>query len=265
MEQIPILRSGVLHEYFPPVRALGRPVIGYIARRGNAWLAAGLVMVGVYFFSGFFTPVRFDRERIEIRLEPDRIIVTGLYHYENSLQLPTVLSLRVPFPLDCEHPAPAIYTLSEASADGRVLRQIQDVNDNGKILFRLLFRPGEKKWVRLTYVQPTRVSSGRYILKTTQAWHRVLARGEYVLRLPREMTLNYSNFPVAPIPSAGPWKTYGFSAINFLPDRDWEFSWNEHSANLPLSRKEVVREAQLTRRLPPGMARVVGPAGSVRQ
>jgi hypothetical protein len=238
---------------------------GHFAPRADAWLAGGLIVAGVYFFSGYFTPVRFDRERIEIRVEPDRIIVTGLYHYVNPSRLPAVLSLRVPFPADDEHPSPGVYALSEASADGRVLKQIRSVDRDGKVSFRLIFRPGEGKWVRLSYVQPTRVPNGRYILKTTHAWRRPLAQGEYVIRLPRGLELASSNYPVALTPPAGPWRVYGFSATDFLPDRDWEFSWDGHRAMEQSSPKEVVRETQRTRRLHAGMVPVVRPAGSIRQ
>ncbi|MBZ5565290.1 MAG: hypothetical protein LAP13_23075 [Acidobacteriia bacterium] len=261
MEPIRILGFGVPPKIYMTVRSLGR----WFARGADLWLAGGLIVFGVYFFSGYFTSVLFDRERIEIRVEPGRIIVAGLYHYLNSSRLPAVLSLRVPFPVDGEHPPPGIYTLSEARADGRVLRQIRSVDRDGKVAFRLIFRPGEGKWVRLSYVQPTRVPNGRYILKTTRAWRHPLAQGEYVLRLPRELELAFSNYPLALTPPARPWKVYGFSAVNFWPDRDWEFSWGGHAAMAQPSSKEVVCEAQRTRRLPAGMVPIVRPAGSIRQ
>ncbi len=265
MEPVRILGFGVPPQKCMTVRSLGRVLARHITRRADLWFAGGLIVAGVYFFSGYFTSVRFDRERIEIRVEPDRIIVTGLYHYLNSSRLPAVLSLRVPFPVDDEHPQPGVYTLSEARADGRVLRQIRSVNRDGKVALRLIFRPGEGKWVRLSYVQPTRVPNGRYILKTTRAWRHPLALGEYILRLPREMELVSSNYSLTLTPPARPWKVYGFSAVNFWPDRDWEFSWGGHAAMAQPSSKEVVCEAQRTRRLPAGMVPIVRPASSLRQ
>jgi hypothetical protein len=236
------------------------------SRKGDeAWIAGGLIFAGVYFFSGYFTPVRFDRERIEIRVEPDRIFVTGLYHYLNSSRLPAVLSLRVPFPVDDDHTSPSVYALSEASADGRVLKQIRSVDRDGKVTFRLIFRPGEGKWVRLSYLQPTRVLNGRYILKTTHAWRRPIAQGEYVIRLPRELELASSNYPVALTPPAGPWTVYGFAATDFLPDRDWELGWDGHPTREQPAARGGFHETQSARRLHAGMVPVVRPAGSIRQ
>ncbi len=246
-------------------RALFQRFAGHFARRADAWLAVGLLVAGVYFFSGYFTRVRFDLERIEVRVEPGRIIVTGLYHYANLSKLPAVLTLQVPFPVDDAHPSPGIYALAETSADGRALKQIRSVDRKGQVTIRLIFRPGEAKWLRLTYVQPSHVPKGRYILTTTRAWRRALARGEYVIRLPEDMELISSNYPVALTAVAGPGRAYGFSATDFLPDRDWEFSWASHPAREQPSTKEVVHEAEGPRCLHAGLVPIVGPAGGVRQ
>lgn len=243
----------------PAARTLARRVTRHFARRTDAWLAGSLIVAAIYFFSGYFTSVRFDRERIVVRVEPGRVIVTGLYHYTNVSELPAVLTLRIPFPVDDAHPTPSVYGLSEASADGRVLQQLRSVDRKGKVTLRLLFRPGENKWIRLDYVQPSRVPRGRYILETTRAWRRALARGEYMIRLPRDAELTSSNYPVALTPDSGPGKAYGFSATDFFPERDWEFSWESQPT------KEVVRETQGPRRLHAGMVSDVGPTTSVRQ
>jgi hypothetical protein len=189
-----------------------------------------LVVIAIYFFSGYFTPVRFDRERIEIRVQGGLIQVTGLYHYRNSSRLPTLLTLAVPFPIDAAHPAPVSVALAEAAEDGRPLGEIDPSRWGRGVRFRLTFQPGEAKWIRLDYAQPTRVANGRYLLTTTQAWRRPIGRAEYLLHLPGSSQLVSSSYALAPVPAAGPWRTYTFSKTSFLPTENWDFAWKEEPA-----------------------------------
>jgi hypothetical protein len=196
-------------------------------RTGDLWLAASLTAAGVYFFSGYFTTVRFDRERIEVQVNRGQIHVTGLYHYANASRLPAVLTLRNPFPTDPDHPRPDWFWLSEATEDGRDLVELPVVVRGDDVSFRLVFRPGEAKWVRLDYDQPTRVANGRYLLVTTRAWRRPIGRGDYFLRLPADVELASSNYPLKRAPEAGGRNIYHFVRTDFYPDQDWVFAWED--------------------------------------
>lgn len=202
----------------------------FFLRTADLWLAASLTAAGVYFFSGYFTTVRFDRERIEIQVERGQIHVTGLYHYANASRLPAVLTLRNPFPTDPDHPKPEWFWLSEATEDGRDLAELPVVVRGDDVSFRLVFRPGEAKWVRLDYDQPTRVANGRYLLVTTRAWRRPIGRGDYFLRLPLGVELASSNYPLQRAPEAGGRNIYHFVRTDFYPDQDWVFAWEDPKA-----------------------------------
>lgn len=198
---------------------------GFVARNTDLFLAVGIAAGAVYFFSGYFTPVRFDRERIEVLVKRGQIHVRGLYHYANTSRLPAVLTLRVPFPVDSDHPQPERFALCDSSEDGREGAEIVPAVRAGDVSFRLLFRPREVKWVRLDYVQPSRVNRGRYLLTTTKPWRRPIDRADFVLRLPEQLDLSSSNFPVQPSSSADNGKTFVFSRTDFYPDQDWIFAW----------------------------------------
>jgi hypothetical protein len=202
----------------------------FLLRNRDLGLAMSLVVIAIYFFSGYFTPVHFDREKIEVRVERGLIQVTGLYHYRNSSRLPTLLTLAVPFPIDAAHPAPVDVVLAEAAEDGRPLAEIEPSRWGRGLRFRLTFRPGEAKWIRLDYAQPTRVANGRYLLTTTQAWRRPIGRAEYLLHLPGNSQLVSSSYALAPVPAPGPGRTYAFSKTSFLPTEDWDFAWKEEPA-----------------------------------
>jgi len=199
----------------------------FVTRTSDVWLAVGVMALGIYFFSGYFSTVRFDRERIEVRVGRGEIQVQGLYHYTNASRLPAVLTLKVPFPADRDHPAPEAFSIYESDEEGRARVEILPVVRGADVRFRLTFRPREAKWIRVDYTQRTGVPNGRYLLTTTRAWRRPIERAEFVLRLPRDFELAFSNYPVGSSSEVGPWKAYFFSKTDFYPNRDWEFAWDK--------------------------------------
>lgn len=189
--------------------------------------ACALAALAVYFLGGRFTTVRFDQERIEVAVEAGLIHVHGLYHYQNASPLPALLTLKIPFPVDQDHPAPDAFALAEVDEGGRTLRELCLLGPPAAPHVRLLFRPRESKWILLDYWQPSRVPEGIYILTTTRAWRRPIAQASFRLRFRAGCSLGHSNYPVtqsAPPPSA---ITYTFSRTNFYPDADWKFAWVE--------------------------------------
>lgn len=210
-----------------------------VSAGADVCLAVSLAAAGVYFFSGQFTPVHFDRERIAVQVEPGRLRVTGLYHYHNRSRLPAWLTLGIPFPIDQDHPAPDDFFLSEAGEDGRALAPLSSVRRGGEGQVRLFFRPGEAKWIRLDYSQASRVPAGRYLLTTTRAWRRPIAQASFALRLPPGFELVSSNYAVTPSPAKGALRTYTFTRTEFYPDKDWEFAWTEQRASVARSREPL--------------------------
>jgi hypothetical protein len=197
----------------------------FLARTADLWLTIALGGVAVYLLSAAFTPIRFDRERIEVTVEPEAVRVTALYHYINTSILPIPLTLASPFPIDADHPEPTDVTLAESTADGTPLAELIPRWRNTDAIVQLFFWPGEAKWVRLDYVQPTRVPNGRYILVTTQAWGRPMDHADYFLHLPAPLTLAASSYPLQPGPATPREMTYTFSRQDFYPDQDWTFAW----------------------------------------
>jgi hypothetical protein len=205
-----------------------------MGRRSSAdlWLAGGLIVVAVYFFSGYFTTVRFERERIQVQVGRGAVRISGLYEYRNRSWLPAVLTLGVPFPADQAHPAPAFPLLTEA-VDGGGPVLIPYTSRGGEVRFRLFFRPQEVKRVRLEYEQPARLPNGRYLLTTTRAWRRPIEDASFTLLLPRCYALAASNYPLTALSAPGGRAAFSFSRDQFYPDRDWEFAWEERQPCVP--------------------------------
>jgi len=199
-------------------------------------LACFYVFLAFYAGTNVFSPVRFDREKIEIDVTGAEIHVQGLYHYQNRLPLPVTFSLGLPFPVDTAHPAPASYSVTEIASDGSSIREILTRKYHGDVVFRLFFWPRREKWIRVDYLQQAALPNGRYILLTTRKWDRPLERGEYVLRLGDPSELAGSNYSLRKSLD-GAVMRYSFEKENFLPSEDWVFSWRA-AAPLIASRRD---------------------------
>jgi hypothetical protein len=187
-----------------------------------------LTILALYLGSNVFSPVRFDREKIEVWALHGQIQVRGLYHYRNLFPLPLSFSLGLPFPVDEGHKPPSIFSISEVLADGSTSKEIAPRNYHGNVVFRLWFTPKQEKWIRVDYVQDVLQPNGRYILLTTRKWNRPLDRGEYILHLRDDSGLASSNYNLH-LELGGQQRRYSFARSNFYPSADWEFSWRPSS------------------------------------
>ncbi|MGD1156003.1 MAG: hypothetical protein ABSA41_09260 [Terriglobia bacterium] len=197
------------------------------ARGGDVAGACVLAAFAIYFLSGRFTTVRFDRERIDVEVEEGLIHVHGLYHYRNTSRLPAVLTLGIPFPVDRDHPAPDAWALAEVHEDGRLVRGLTPRGQREEPRVRVFFRPGEAKWIQLDYWQPAHRPEGVYLLTTTRAWRRPITQASFRLLLPPGFQLKTSNYPVRELPGSHRSTSFTFSMTEFFPDQDWRFSWRE--------------------------------------
>ena len=204
-------------------------MLKYFRHNVDFLLAFVLLLAALYFGSNVFSPVRFDREKIEVWVAGGQVQVRGLYHYRNRFPLPLSFSLGLPFPVDEGHKPPSVFSISEVSADGSASKEVASRNYHGDVVFRLWFAPRQEKWIRVDYVQGAPQRNGRYILLTTREWNRPLDFGEYVLHLGSGSELAASNYSLQP--EARQPRSYSFTRLNFYPSADWEFSWR---SSMPL-------------------------------
>ena len=183
-----------------------------------------LLAAAFYFGSNVFSPVCFDREKIEVSVFAGQTQVTGFYHYVNRSVFPASFSLGVPFPTDSAHPRPAEFHLSEVDGKGAFLKWIEDRPYHGETVFRLWCWPSGERWIRLDYIQGAGAPEARYILRTTRKWGKPLQHGEYSLRLGNGIELTSSNYPMTSDITGRP-GSYSFSRNDFFPEEDWEFHW----------------------------------------
>jgi hypothetical protein len=184
-----------------------------------------LIILATFLGTDFFSPVRFDQEKIEVWAVDGQIQVRGLYHYQNRTILPLSFSLGLPFPVDQEHPAPSTFCVTEAKSTGETWDAIRVRTYHANRVFRVFFWPKQAKWIQVDYVQTAYAERGRYILKTTRKWNRPLNHGEYILHLGNGLKLASSTYPLKH-DSPDIENTYSFSRVDFYPREDWRFVWH---------------------------------------
>jgi len=118
-----------------------RAACKHLKRDVDLFLALALTILAFYLGSTVFSPVRFDREKIEVWVADGQIQVRGLYHYRNRFPLPLSFSLGLSLPVDDGHKTPSIFSVSEVFADGATSKEIAPRNYHGNVVFRLWFAP----------------------------------------------------------------------------------------------------------------------------
>jgi len=184
-----------------------------------ALVGVGILVPAALAIAGIIPAFRFTRERIEITVHSDSITVDGLYVYTNPLPFPWSQGLRVPFPTDALHPAPATIEVREVDpATGKDSTALAVLWFGRTPHFNVRAPAFGAEHVRVRFTQYSLTRSATYLLTTTRPWGRPLEQGEYVLR-PRGVRIVASNYPLEGQ------ACLCFTRQNFMPDRDWSFTW----------------------------------------
>lgn len=169
------------------------------------------------FFSGLYPIVRFTGERIDIDVFPDHVIVRGYYHYRNPLPFPVRQGLTIPFPVDEDHPEPALLSVRRVTPFESELPVVRML---GTHRFEAAFSAYEEVTVVVEYRQQTATKDATYLLTTTAPWGRPLERGLYRL-FPMGVDITGSNYALS-LSEDG---AMIFKKEDFMPDKEWKFSW----------------------------------------
>lgn len=172
------------------------------------WLILGLMA------SGLLPLLRFPSEEITIALSPLAFRVDATYHYENPLPIHWTQGLAIPIAEGPHQGAPyAIEAWTEGPGLEQAALPIKRVM--GTYHADLSVPARSSLTLRLRYRQRAELNQGVYLLRTTRAWRRPLREARYTLETPCARLLESS------IPLEGA----STRLLDFMPDRDWSFSW----------------------------------------
>lgn len=175
----------------------------------------------------------FASERIQITLGRGFFHVEGHYFYHNRARVSRTQNLSVPLPVQTGSSALVEPLVRLVDDQGRS-RALEVTNFLGRDYFRLYAGPGETCHVVVSFSHAAPENRGLYLLTTTAPWGKPLKRGEYIIRTVADsraddaakMRLLDSSLPLQ---ARGPglWST---ELLDFMPDRDWTFSWSPDSS-----------------------------------
>lgn len=169
------------------------------------------------FISGLYPIVRFTGERIDIDVFPEHVIVRGYYHYSNPLPFPVRQGLTIPFPVDEDHPEPVLLSVRRAVPSEGELPVLRTF---GTDRFEAAFSAYEDVTIVVEYRQHSATRDATYLLTTTAPWGRPLERGLYRL-FPMGVDITGSNYALSPLEDGA----MIFKKEDFMPDKEWGFSW----------------------------------------
>jgi len=180
--------------------------------------AVPLFLFGILllFLTGLYPIVLFPEEQIDIEVYPDHVWVKGTYVYKNPFPFPVTQSLIIPFPMDSDHPEPFMLSASVIASHEKPipLKYLLGVHR-----FRLNFAAKEEINVSVKYRQQSSTSTARYILISTKAWRRPLTRALYRI-FPKGVRITSSNYELNQSDAF-----LFFKKEDFMPSKDWIFSW----------------------------------------
>jgi hypothetical protein len=172
-------------------------------------------------------PLRFDSELIRISVEGDTLRVEGLYRFAVRDSSRRAMPILYPYPVDSLL-GDAWTELLECRAPGEDWETADFRELPGCRGARWLLSPADHDTleVRTVYRQLLHARYGRYIVTTTAGWQEPLRRARFEIRLPAGTRPSSFSHPFLRR-ETGDDVLYVLEEVDFLPDRDIVFTWND--------------------------------------
>ncbi len=186
--------------------------MAYITR--GTGFALLLALLGFHWHN---TRLEFPSEVIAVQLTPGAYEVDARYDFRNPGAAPIMKAVLLPYVQAANTPPAELLALVPDAGNLHSL----NLGRRGNAWLTLLYVPPGTHSLRLHYRQPTESRQGSYILTTTATWDAPLESGVYTLSA-KGVTLRDSNYPLEPGDSG----QFHFEEQDFMPPKDWEFSWD---------------------------------------
>jgi len=162
-------------------------------------------------------PLRFTRERVELRLLPggEEVEVAGSYVFENRGAERVRRRIYFPFAVDDDHPYPASIRVD----CGRPTR----VRDG--IVFGVEVDAGAERTVGISYRQRSADRSATYIVTSARSWIEPLERAQLVIAYPAGLPVLEVSYPMGEPEARGDEMVRSAIMERFSPDRELTIRW----------------------------------------
>jgi hypothetical protein len=162
--------------------------------------------------------VQFAAELVELELDERQLTVVGSYHLRNPDASSQSLSIRYPFLVGDDRPAPATVLV-----DGKELPVRRDAR-SAEVVFPVHVPPHGLARFVVRYTQRHSERRAGYMVTSALRWPRPIDRAVFVVRHPARMPVTIS-YPTQHRERRGDTVVRWIVAQPFVPEREVELSW----------------------------------------
>ena len=168
--------------------------------------------------------VVFEAEVVQIFVEPDSLRIEGHYFLRGSGDREQLVLLSYPYPQDPLLAGARTLTLEVMTEGASFPLNFSERADGSGVRWWIPVSPGRPVQVYTVYRQARLESFARYIITTTQAWPRPLARARFEIYLPEgahPVEFSHAFHPG----EGGAGRCWVYEETEFWPERDISVRW----------------------------------------
>ena len=170
--------------------------------------------------------VRFDRERVILRIVPGEVEVQGTYEFLCAGQGPDSLTLFYPYPQDSLLGRAGTRLVESFCGDGPPRPVPFAEHRPAGVSWLIPLKACKRLTVRTVYHQERRATYARYIVTSTAAWGHPLRHARFEIHLPEGAVPEEFSFPFEVDEELGP-NAWVYEANDFMPRRDIIVQWSD--------------------------------------
>lgn len=167
--------------------------------------------------------LRFFRENIQIEVNKDECILTGIYYFANQSGTQVSQNLYYPYVVSDSLPLPYKAEVKDLKSG----KKVSCISTAKGLIFGVEAGAHDTSIVEVKYYQKTPMHMMEYILTTTKEWGTSFDMAEYSVKLPARYKLLEMQPQFENEKKADRYRTFFTLKRNYLPQKNFVIKWKE--------------------------------------
>lgn len=167
--------------------------------------------------------LRFFRENIQIEVNKDECILTGIYYFANPSGSRVSQSLYYPYVVNDSLPLPYKAEVKDLKSG----KKVSGISTAKGLLFAVEVQANDTSVIEVKYYQKTPMHMMEYILTTTKEWGTSFDMAEYSVKLPARYKLLSMQPQFENEKKSDKYRTFFTLKRNYLPQHNFVIKWKE--------------------------------------
>lgn len=184
----------------------------------------GILIAALFFLSEnlFSQSIHFVKEKIEMTIQDSSFTIKGRYYFLNRNDKKFITSFFYPFIINNNYKYPdSILILDKNNLP------VPYSKNKGGIFFAVKTLAKDTSEFTAFYRQRNLIKRAEYILTTTQNWNAPLQKAEYIVNLPKYLSLKSISLQPDSVINNPAYKTYFITKENFMPIINLIVEWKK--------------------------------------